>query len=181
MLLKKIRTIGFLFVLCCLLAGTVFAAKVKYVIDGDTFTLQNGQKIRMIGINAPETDHPRYHKKGQFFGKESKAYLRNLIQGRDVKLKKGYEEFDRYGRRLAYVYLPDGTFVNREMVLFGYAETFRKFPFEYKQEFLQLEEEARAHKLGMWGNRSSEGFLHWRDEIIQWFHRIQKGRADNTG
>lgn len=176
---KKIKAIGFLFVFCCLLAGTVFAARVKYVIDGDTFILEDNQKIRMIGINAPEVDHPKYRKKGQRFGKESKVYLRKRIQGKDVKLKKGLEGYDRYGRRLAYVYLPDGTFVNREMVLLGYAETFRRFPFEHKEEFLRLERDAQTRKLGLWSDRPPDWFQSRRDELAKWFQRARMGKQRN--
>ena len=155
---KNFRTLGVFFTLFFLLTATVFGATVKRVLDGDTFILANGQRVRMIGINAPEIDHPKYHKKGNPFGEESKKYLQKRIQGQDVKLKKGSEEFDRFGRRLAYVYLPDGTFVNREMVLLGYAETFRKFSFTYKEEFLKLEEDARTKKIGMWAGQP-QGWL----------------------
>lgn len=137
------------------LSGPLYAEKVQYVIDGDTFILQNNQRVRMIGINAPETSHRRYGKKGQAFGKEAKERLRKFIEGKEVVLKEDREPFDRFGRRLAYVYLPDGTFVNREMVREGYAETFRRFPFQYKEEFLKLEEVARGAKLGMWNTQTT--------------------------
>ena len=135
------------------LNGTLSAENVRYVIDGDTFILQNNQRVRMIGINAPETSHHRYGKKGQPFGNQARERLRKFIEGKDVTLKDGRELFDRYGRRLAYVYLPDGTFVNREMVREGYAETYRKFPFEYKNEFLEFEQAAKQEKSGMWSGK----------------------------
>ncbi len=139
------------------LSASLYAETVRYVIDGDTFILQNNQRVRMIGINAPETSHRRYGKKGQPFGNEAKDRLRKFIEGKEVTLKEDREPFDRFGRRLAYVYLPDGTFVNREMVREGYAETFRKFPFEYKGEFSKLEQQARGAKLGMWRKHLSRG------------------------
>lgn len=138
-----------------ILSGNLYAEKVRYVIDGDTFILQNNQRVRMIGINAPETSHPRYGKKGQPFGNQAREGLRKFIEGKDVNLKDGRELFDRFGRRLAYVYLPDGTFVNREMVRAGYAEAYRKFPFEYKDEFLELERAARQTQSGMWKEKTS--------------------------
>ena len=136
--------------------ATAYGERVRYVIDGDTFIIESQERIRMIGINAPEIDHAKYHKKGQYFGKESRDYLKNLIEHREVVLKSGDEPFDRFGRRLAYVYLGDGTFVNRKMVEEGYAETFRKFPFAYKKEFLELESRARAAKRGMWAQTKSK-------------------------
>lgn len=139
------------------LSASLHAESVGYVIDGDTFILKNNQRVRMIGINAPETSHRRYGKKGQAFGNEAKERLKKWIEKKEVTLKDGREPFDRYGRRLAYVYLPDGTFVNREMVREGYAEAYQKFPFEYKKEFLELEQQAKAGKLGMWKEETSAG------------------------
>ncbi|HNV85566.1 MAG TPA: thermonuclease family protein [Candidatus Omnitrophota bacterium] len=133
-------------------AGLLFAEKVRYVIDGDTFILTDQQRVRMIGIDAPEVSHPRYGKSGEPFGEESRKYLKALIEGKDVRLEGGEEPFDRFGRRLAYVYLSDGTFVNRQMIEQGYAEVFRKFPFEYKKDFFESERRAKAGKLGMWGD-----------------------------
>lgn len=115
----------------------------------------------MIGINAPETDHRQYNKKGQPYGDEARKYLEGMILKKDVTLKSGEEEFDRYGRRLSYVYLKDGTFVNLEMVKDGYAETYRKFPFEYKSDFLKAEDEARAAKLGMWSGKEPSWADSW--------------------
>lgn len=138
-----------------LFSPVLWAEKVRYVIDGDTFILESNQRVRMIGIDAPEIRHAKYGKKAEPYGKEAKQYLRRLIQGCDVRLTDGGEPFDRFGRRLAYVYLKDGTFVNRKMVEAGYAETFRQFPFAFKEEFLGLEQKARSEKLGMWAAKKS--------------------------
>ena len=144
--------------------GTGFAEKVRYVIDGDTFILQNNQRVRMVGINAPEISYRRYGKKrGQPHGQDAKRYLKNLIEKKEVTLKKGGNDtYDRFGRRLAYVYLPDGTFVNRKMVADGYAEAYRKFPFEYKTEFLQLEHEAQLSRKGMWTAKKQN----WLEKLL---------------
>ena len=142
----------------------LFAEKVRYVIDGDTFILQNNQRVRMVGINAPEISHRRYgKKKGQPHGQDAKRYLKNLIEKKEVTLKKGGNDtYDRFGRRLAYVYLPDGTFVNRKMVADGYAEAYRKFPFEYKTEFLQLEHEAQLSRKGIWTAKKQN----WLEKLL---------------
>lgn len=154
-LIPRISVIAFAFILLFQTAG--WAEKVRYVIDGDTFILQNNQRVRMVGINAPEISHRRYgKKKGDPFGQEAKSYLKKMIEKKDVKLTKGgNDEFDRYGRRLAYVYLPDGTFVNKVMVREGYAEAYRSFPFEYKKEFIRLESQAKAAHKGMWAKKKS--------------------------
>lgn len=144
-----------------------WAEKVRYVIDGDTFILQNNQRVRMVGINAPEISHRRYgKKKGQPYGREAKACLADLIDKKEVRLTRGgKDEFDRYGRRLAFVYLPDGTFVNREMVARGCAETYRKFSFDEKDDFLKAEDQARLARKGMWAEKKS-GWLQSAMEIL---------------
>lgn len=138
------------------LSSSLWAEKVRYVIDGDTFILDNNQRVRMIGINAPEIDHKRYKKKGQPYGDDAKVHLKSLINKKEVTLKSGgNDEYDRFGRRLAYVYLSDGRFINRAMVQDGYAEAYRKFPFEYKSDFIELEKEAKKQGVGMWKTRKS--------------------------
>ncbi len=162
--MKKLS--AFLLAFFCALSSAC-AEEVRYVIDGDTFILKNNQRVRMVGINAPEIAHRRYgKKKGQPFGKEARSCLADMILKKDVKLTKGgRDEFDRYGRRLAFVYLPDGTFVNREMVAKGCAETYRKFPFDEREEFLKIESDARAAKLGMWSGEK-DGVM---DALLQYF------------
>ncbi len=164
----------YLFLLFLSFQTGLYAEKVRYVIDGDTFILQDNQRVRMIGINAPETSHRKYHKKGQSFGKEAKYYLEDLIKGKDVDLKSDEEKFDRFGRRLAYVYLKDGTFVNRKMVEDGYAAAYQKFSFQYKKEFTELETRAQAAKRGMWSQKQSSSLnpVNWK-AVKRWFKTLQ--------
>ncbi len=98
-----------------------FAEEIKYVIDGDTVVLTSEVHVRLIGINAPEVDHPEYGRKGEPYGVEATEYLRKLVDGKTVRLESGSEPKDKYGRTLAYLFLPDGLFVNRKMVEAGYA------------------------------------------------------------
>ncbi len=146
--------------------GCLFAEEILYVIDGDTVVLANAHEehVRLIGIDAPEIDHPDYGRKGEPYGTESADYLRSLVGGKTVRLEGGSESKDKYGRTLAYLYLPDGLFVNRQMVESGYAETFRRFDFTYKQEFLDLEKKARAEKRGMWRERPND----WKEQFQHW-------------
>lgn len=132
-----------------------FAERVRHVIDGDTIVLESNQRVRLIGIDAPEVSNAKYNHAGEFYGNEARSYLRQRIEGKDVRLESGDESFDKYGRRLAYIYLGDD-FINREMVEKGYAEVMRKFPNRYKDEFLRDEEEARAGRIGMWSGRAAE-------------------------
>src|SRR5919197_825984 len=98
-------------------------ARVTRVVDGDTVKVLIGGRedtVRYIGMDTPET-----HKPGtpvQCFGRAASADNARLVAGRRVRLRFDVERRDRYGRLLAYVYrLPDGLFVNAELVRAGYA------------------------------------------------------------
>jgi phosphatidylserine/phosphatidylglycerophosphate/cardiolipin synthase-like enzyme len=87
---------------------------VKRVIDGDTVELSTGEKVRLIGVDTPETkDLP---KPVQYFGKEVTAFTRQLVEGKPVRLEYDQQRQDKYARTLAYVYLEDGTLVNVEII-----------------------------------------------------------------
>ena len=128
-------------------------ATVVSVVDGDTIWVElNGQreKIRYIGIDAPETNHPI--KGVQEYGSDAKASNRRLVEGRTVQLEFDVAQRDRYGRLLAYVYLEDGTFVNAWLVEHGFAQVMTVPPnVKYQNLFLRLQREARESKRGLWG------------------------------
>lgn len=131
----------------------VFIFDVIRVIDGDTFVVDNGaekgDKVRLIGVDAPETRNSGKRKIG-FYGKEAKEYLTNLIAGRQVRLQFDVGKRDRYGRMLAYVYLGD-LFINAELVKRGYANVFTVPPnVKYAELFVELEREARTGRRGLW-------------------------------
>jgi micrococcal nuclease len=118
------------------------------VIDGDTIQLDGGERVRLIGVDTPETVDPR--RPVQYFGKEASAFTRRHAEGRTVRLEFGDETFDRYHRTLAYVYLPDGTFLNAEIIRQGYGFAYTRFPFRYQEEFVRLERQAREERRGLW-------------------------------
>jgi micrococcal nuclease len=122
---------------------------VKRVVDGDTIALANGERVRYIGINTPETKHP--NKPVEHFGKEAYQYNKKLVDKKWVRLELDIEKRDRYGRLLAYVYVKD-TFVNAKLVEDGYAQVYTFPPNVKHQElFLKLQREARENSLGLWG------------------------------
>jgi micrococcal nuclease len=128
--------------------------KVKKVVDGDTFWIDDGSpkglKIRLIGVDAPESRNTG-KKEIAYFGKEASDYLSTLIAGKKVRLEYDAGHFDRYGRTLAYVYLENGTFVNAELVKNGYATVMTVPPnVKYADTFLKLERKARNKKKGLW-------------------------------
>ncbi|MBL7471362.1 thermonuclease family protein [Robertkochia sp. 1368] len=129
---------------------------IKKFVDGDTFWIDNGtekgEKIRLIGIDAPESRN-MFNIKKEAFGKESSDYVKQLLQGKKVRLEYDVDRTDRYGRTLAYVYLEDGTFLNAHMVQQGYAMVYTVPPnVKYAELFLKLQRKARENEAGLWGS-----------------------------
>jgi micrococcal nuclease len=120
------------------------------VIDGDTIELDGGERVRLIGVDTPETVDPR--RPVQYFGKEASAFTRRMAEGRNLRLEQDQETRDRYGRTLAYVYLQDGTFLNAEIIRQGYGHAYTRFPFRYERQFVALEREARESRRGLWAH-----------------------------
>ncbi len=107
-------------------------------------------KVRLTGVDAPETRNSRYKVKAAF-GDESTRYLTGLIDGKRVRLEYDIDTLDQYGRTLAYVYLEDGTFVNASMVRNGYATVMTTPPnVKYAGTFVELSRKARKQKRGLW-------------------------------
>ncbi len=123
---------------------------VSRTIDGDTIRLSNGERVRLIGVDTPETKHPR--KPVQCFGKEASAFTRKMVQKRYITLEFDWQLRDRYGRLLAYVYRSsDKFFLNYQLVRQGYGFAYTRYPFKYMKKFVAAERYARQHKLGLWG------------------------------
>ena len=118
------------------------------VIDGDTIVLSNGEKVRLIGVDTPETKHSQ--KPVEYYGKEATAFTKRMVGGKVVKLKYDVQRRDEYDRLLAYVYLMNGTFLNAEIIKQGYGHAYTRFPFKYMEQFKQYEKEARENKRGLW-------------------------------
>jgi micrococcal nuclease len=135
---------------------------VSRVVDGDTIKLENGERVRLIGIDTPEVhESNKLYKDSQrtgqdirtiqAMGKKSYVFTRGLVEGKRVRLEFDVEKKDRYERLLAYVYLKDGTFVNAEIVKQGYASLMTYPPnVKYADEFVKLYREARENNLGLW-------------------------------
>ena len=124
-------------------------ATVRWVIDGDTFDLDSGERVRLIGIDTPE--YQPWKNRIDFFGKEASEYSRKLLTGKKVRLEKDVDPKDNYGRTLAYVYLEDGRFVNLLLVEEGYARAKYYSPNgRHYLEFKKSQDEARRSKKGLW-------------------------------
>jgi len=124
---------------------------VERVIDGDTIVVAGGTRIRLIGIDTPETVEPGTPV--QCFGPEATRYANELMPvGTRIRLVYDVERLDRFGRSLAYVYkLDDGLFVNRAIARNGFAQQ-STFPpnVAHVEEFRQAVAEARDANLGLW-------------------------------
>ena len=127
-------------------------AVVQRVSDGDTVVLIDGRRVRYIGMDTPELHHPT--KPVQYYAREAAEFNRQLVEGKQVRLEYDLERKDKYGRTLAYLYLPDGTFVNAELVRQGYAHTLTIPPnVRYADQFTQLQKEARTARRGLWNKQ----------------------------
>ena len=119
---------------------------VTRIIDGDTIELENGQKVRYIGMDTPES--------GDCYAWEATQRNRELVLGQWVRLVKDISETDRYGRLLRYVYVgsgPSEVFVNAELVRQGYALAYTYPPdVAFASLFVQLQQEARENERGLW-------------------------------
>ncbi len=122
---------------------------VTKVIDGDTFEIEDGRKVRMIGIDTPETVDPR--RVDGCFGKEASSHTKELLEGKQVKLLRDVSNTDHFGRLLRYVFVND-QFINKLLVWDGY-EVARSYPPDimHQIELRDAERQARFDKKGLWG------------------------------
>jgi micrococcal nuclease len=120
--------------------------------------LADGNIVRLIGIDTSELHHPS--RPVEYFAAEAKDFVEQKLKDHEVKLVFGKEKHDKYGRLLAYVYLTDGIFLNAEIVKQGYGFAYTKFPFEFSDDFVKYETEARQAKLGLW-NGDGLNELRW--------------------
>lgn len=122
---------------------------VERVIDGDTLLLDSGHRVRLLGVDTPETKHP--DRPPELFGPEASEFTRALVEGRDVLLEYDRERLDQYRRILAYVHV-DGQLLNTRIIEAGFSRAETRFPYraDRKKEFQKAEAAARAQRRGLW-------------------------------
>lgn len=119
-------------------------ARVKRVYDGDTVLLEDGRRVRYLGINAPEYQEPFYLK--------AKRLNESLVLGREIRLEFDQEKSDSYGRLLAYVYVGN-QMVNTRLVQEGLAHAFFIGPSRrHNALLLETQEKARQRRAGIWSS-----------------------------
>ncbi|MGA2172488.1 MAG: thermonuclease family protein [Sedimentisphaerales bacterium] len=144
---------------------------VVKVVDGDTLDIDipdanyNHTRIRLWGVDTPETKDPRL-KEPMFFGKEASDFATKLALGKQVTvyLDRDRNSRDKYHRLLAYIRLPDGTYLNEVLLSEGYAYADLRFKHGLYNKYKQLEAAARSQKKGLWQNVT-------RDQLPEWLQR----------
>ena len=152
--------------------------KVDRVVDGDTIVLDNGERVRYIGIDTPETKHPR--KPVEYFGKDASVINKELVEGKWVRLEYDVQKKDNRGAQWVYAYLDDVSifyggiierqlfddvqfewwqsprrgqyvFINATIIKGGYATPVRNPPnVKYADLFEELYWEAKEKYEGLW-------------------------------
>jgi len=131
---------------------------VTRVIDGDTIEIETGERVRLICMDTPERGEKGYI--------ESSNYLQSLILNKEVKLVKDISEVGKYGRLVRYIYLLDGTFVNKKMVEEGYAEVYWYEPDTTLCPIIQdAEDYAKRNDLGMWKDEDEKDKEDEQEEV----------------
>ncbi len=138
-------------------------ATVRAVVDGDTISLRRegslltAETVRMIGLDTPETVHP--DKDIEYYGVEASGFAKALLDGEEVFLSYDWNSIDKYGRTLAYVWLPisyEGQSFNALFNLlaissgYGHAYTSYVFNDRYMEFFVEAERLARLSSRGLW-------------------------------
>ena len=132
---------------------------VVKVVDGDTLDIDipdgkySHTRIRLWGIDTPETKDPRTGP--MYFGKEASDFATKLALGKQVTVLPGKRRKtrDKYHRLLAYIQLPDGTFLNEVLLSEGYAYADLRFKHGLYNKYKQLEAVARSQKKRPLGRR----------------------------
>lgn len=125
----------------------------SHVVDGDTLDVrdQTGRpvRIRLWGVDTPET--VKENTPVQHFGPEASRFTETACLDKPLRLELvAGRTRDKYDRVLAYVYLADGTMLNRQLIVGGlaYADPLYRHP--YRDEFLRFQKNARAERVGLW-------------------------------
>ena len=129
------------------------SVRVTRVIDGDTVEVEDGRRIRLLGIDAPEIGYNGDpSEKG---AAASQEWLRQRIKGASVQLRYGPERLDRYGRTLAWIFMPGGELINKELLEAGQARLLTRFglPADLSPELYQATATARVQRRGIWSKQ----------------------------
>lgn len=123
--------------------------EVRFVYDGDTILLDNEDRVRYLGIDAPEIDH-KFHK-DDFMAHDARDFNSKLVNGATLRLEYDKQKRDQYGRLLAYVFLKNGEMINDLLVQKGLAYVMSKNGnLKYRDFLLNSQRKAMKKRLGIW-------------------------------
>ncbi|OZM56286.1 nuclease [Lottiidibacillus patelloidae] len=154
--MKKLILLFFSILITLLMGCTSdgdYLYEVTKVVDGDTIKVIINNKeetIRLLLIDTPETVHPS--KPVQPFGPEASTFVKELLEGKKVRIELGISERDKYGRLLAYVYTESGEMVNELLLAEGLARVAYIYEpnTKYVDQFYAIQNEARKQNVGIW-------------------------------
>lgn len=128
-------------------------ATVAEITDGDTLTLQDGTIVRLVGIQAPKLPLGRPAFQSWPLAEKAREALKNLTLGKMLTLSFGGARTDRHGRTLAHLHLPDGTWIQGEMLRSGMARVYSFLDNRTRvDQMLAIEQAARDAKRGIWAH-----------------------------
>ncbi|TSC85262.1 MAG: nuclease [Microgenomates group bacterium Gr01-1014_16] len=117
---------------------------VTRIIDGDTIEVSGYDKnIRLMGVDMAE--------EGNCYRNESIKMISDLLLNRSVRIETDIKERDTFGRILGYVYLVDGTFLNKRLLEMGAGEFFYdSVNLKHQDALVSAAESAREMDVGFW-------------------------------
>jgi endonuclease YncB( thermonuclease family) len=157
--------------------------RVRFVHDGDTLVLTDGRKIRLIGINAPETAHDGQPAEALAIAARNQLRLLLFQHDNRARLLPGLEQHDRHGRELAHLWLPDDTNLTARMLRDGLGWSLTIPPnIRFADCYRDAEATARAASRGVWEQPDyaprgsaeldlrTRGFLRVRGQVVRVNH-----------
>jgi endonuclease YncB( thermonuclease family) len=145
---------------------------VTNIVDGDTLDVDNGDRVRLAGIDAPEI--------GTCYSSQATGALQQLVLNKEVYLEGDVDEVGKYGRVLSYVFV-DNFHVNLFLVENGYVKVFDKYNSTTSkyEELKEAEKIAKSKNIGVWsclqqeclfiGNKETKVYhpvdCHWAKKI----------------
>lgn len=126
-----------------------YQVKLKRIIDGDTLVLQSGEKVRLIGINTPEVES-RFSE-AEPGGEAARTWLQRYLRSPMLWLEYDAQEFDKYDRRLAHVFLESGEYLNAALLEQGQAMLTLIPPnLRYASRLIKAQQQAEKAARGIW-------------------------------
>jgi len=133
----------------CVSSASGESIRVRFVFDGDTIFLENGETVRYIGIDAPEIDHNTHE--GEYMADAARNFNKKCLADTHAVLERDRDVRDRYGRLLGYIFLTTGPMVNELLVAKGLAVVSTQPPnTKYQSRLLRAQRQAMKARAGIW-------------------------------